>query len=252
MIARGNGINFGVITYKFINYIWFNMHHPYTQHGNIWNSLSAEKQVIYLVCYSSIFLDGIPVRAITEICGSEPEEVESAITKLINERKITKNGEIISCVNLNISNNKFDNDEKIITRIIRENGFWIHLMKKLPIIRFIGISGSLAAHNPVRQKDRNVDMDLFIITSRYSLWILAFFVKLYTGLKINKLFKHPLCINYIMDGTFLKIHNPNFYVASEIVNLKPLYGKKMYNQFIEANKWVYNYYPNFSPKANFN
>jgi hypothetical protein len=55
-----------------------------------------------------------------------------------------------------------------------------------------------------------------------------------------------------MDGTFLKIHNPNFYVASEIVNLKPLYGKKMYNQFIEANKWVYNYYPNFSPKANFN
>ena len=218
---------------------------------SVWSQIELEKQIIHLVCYSSVFQDGITVQAISQICGSKPLETDLVIAKLLSAGKIKRSGHFLYCQDLSITTGKKEKDAELIQQVIKRNNLWIRFIRKIPIIKFIGISGSLAANNPLVGKDGRLDMDLFIITSSRSLWIFALFTKLFTGLRLNKFFRNPLCFNYIMDGSFLEVHNQNFYVATEIVNLLPIYGKKMYRRFVDINDWVYYYYPNFVPKTHF-
>jgi hypothetical protein len=44
----------------------------------------------------------------------------------------------------------------------------------------------------------------------------------------------------------LEIEAKNRFTATEIVTLIPLYNPRVYQQFLSANKWVEEYYPNFA------
>lgn len=124
----------------------------------------------------------------------------------------------------------------------------IKLIGKIPWIKMIGITGSVATFN-AKPED---DIDLFIVTQKNRVWITRFFVFLilkslgmYAQGKKNK---RKLCCNLFIDESEMMWakEKQNVYVAHEIVHLMPVVNKSdTYFEFIGKNKWALKHFPNF-------
>jgi len=126
----------------------------------------------------------------------------------------------------------------------------IRFLSWIPLIRFIGVSGSVAAENATIDKKGLLDLDIFIVTTKHSLWLVFFLERIFTNIFLILLGrKYVLCFNYAMDYSFLEIHNKNIYTATELFNLKPLYDRdNTYRSLINKNSWVERYYPSLRYK----
>lgn len=139
-----------------------------------------------------------------------------------------------------------DQEEKIkrTKEILSRGKLGLKALSVIPFVKFIGISGSIAAENPTAPSDSSrVDLDIFIITAKNTLWVFTFFLRLIINiteaLKIDTFY----CMNYITDESFLEIHNKNFFTATELVNLMPIKDSKgVYDQLINENMWYKSYY----------
>lgn len=122
----------------------------------------------------------------------------------------------------------------------------VKVLSFIPTVLFIGISGGLAIENA----DEKDDIDLFVITSKNSLWIsrllLVFLLILmgqYRGRGKKK--SQKVCLNMIIDEEALELKRHDLYVAHEVVQLRPMFDRNnTYNKFLSENKWVTKFLPN--------
>jgi hypothetical protein len=118
----------------------------------------------------------------------------------------------------------------------------VRWLSALPFIQCICISGSLSKN----YMDEKSDIDYFIITDANRLWIfraiLSLICKVLWVLRSQKYF----CPNYIITRNTFEIKDKNIYTAIEIATLLPVYNATSYNNFMNANLWVKEYFPNFS------
>lgn len=131
-------------------------------------------------------------------------------------------------------------------RIIR----WITWV---PSLRFIGLSGSVAAGNA----EVDDDIDFFVIISKGNLFTARLFI-LFTLQLLGKRRKpHELkaankaCLNMLIDEASLVIPESrrNLYTAREIGQLLPLFERNnMYQRFLRANGWTKSFLPNIGRK----
>lgn len=126
---------------------------------------------------------------------------------------------------------------------------YVGFISTFPQIQLIGLSGTMSMMN-VKQED---DVDLFIISARNRLWtsrFLAITIAWLLGLKRKprvSLARDKVCLNMFFDEKSLQvpIFKQNEYVAHEVLQMKPIINKSgAYERFLEANKWVVNYFPN--------
>ncbi len=138
-------------------------------------------------------------------------------------------------------------------------------LSKIPGIKLIGISGSLA----VGDGDKNDDIDFFIITKRGELLVTRFAILVtlqLLGLRRKRQDKNPadkICVNLLIDEARLSWDKKkqDFYVAREIAQLKPIFDRdNTYKNFLSANQWAAEFLPNiqginfqngFLPERNF-
>lgn len=112
------------------------------------------------------------------------------------------------------------------------------ILKKIPTIEAIFLTGSAAAKNA----KKNADADLMIVTSPNTLWLTRALV--YILLKMLKKFKNPICPNIFLDKNHLEIKNRNIFTAHEILQVKCLYDKNAVSRkWLTANEWVKEYLP---------
>jgi len=131
------------------------------------------------------------------------------------------------------------------TRLINSRLGCIKRLGRIPIIKFVGVSGSLAAGNPVSDRNNKLDLDLFLITRSQCLWPYILLRNLRDFFPRSQ--REPaLCGNYVMDESNLIIANRNFYTATEIRNLIPISGLDLHRKFLQVNSWVDYYYPGYS------
>lgn len=122
---------------------------------------------------------------------------------------------------------------------------YLHIIGKLPWIKYIGISGSASMNNAKLSSD----VDVFIITSFKRLWTARFFsilIAKYMGLRNSR---HParICLNMFFDESDVLIRKEKrtAYVAHEIIQLNNFLSKNCtYENFLNENKWVKKIYPN--------
>ena len=121
---------------------------------------------------------------------------------------------------------------------------YIWLLKWLPLVRFVGITGKSAVEG-LRMND---DIDLFIITQQGFIWTTRFIVVL-----LAKIFGihggNGVCLNLFFDESDLTINKikQNSYIAHEILQMKPIIDKQnIYHTLIDANRWIFKYFPNAS------
>jgi predicted nucleotidyltransferase len=116
---------------------------------------------------------------------------------------------------------------------------YARFISNFPYVRAVLISGSLSKN--VMKPDS--DIDYFIITKPGRLWvcraILTFFKKIFLGNSYRN-----FCLNYFIDTDSLEIPDKNIFTATEIVFILPMYNYELYQQFMAANRWCHNEFPN--------
>lgn len=123
------------------------------------------------------------------------------------------------------------------------------LIAKVPFVRMVALVNSVAWASP-RQK--NSDVDLFIVASANHLWLVRLLVTLLVqlrgwrrhGVKTNA----RLCLSFYTASNNLAFENLALpfdpYLYYWAVSLVPLYDEGIYKQWQEKNIWVKKYLPN--------
>lgn len=121
-----------------------------------------------------------------------------------------------------------------------------HILKNIPFVRMTAITGSLA-YNSIR--DKNDDIDYFIIVKKGHLWKTRLLI--YSFVRLNELFGIKICPNYMISDQNLILHDRNSYSARELKQMIPLYGNDLFTDFVFKNNWVNDYYPNAQNRFNY-
>jgi predicted nucleotidyltransferase len=122
------------------------------------------------------------------------------------------------------------------------------ILRFIPTVKMVGVTGSLAMKNT----DLNSDIDLMIITKSGFLWIsrlLAILILKLAGFKIRKYgdkdTRDKLCLNMWIDESDLVWQNKNLFSAHEIAQVVPLINRdNTYEKFLFHNQWVLSFWPN--------
>lgn len=133
---------------------------------------------------------------------------------------------------------RIDNNRRAHKYIKRAQ--WISkFMLMFPFVRAVFVSGSLSKN--VMPHDG--DIDYFIVTKPGRLWIARTFLILFKKIFLFNSYKY-FCVNYFVDEKMLEIEEKNRFTATEIATILPMQGQAIYQQFTDANTWIYRYYPN--------
>lgn len=130
--------------------------------------------------------------------------------------------------------------ERLARRRLRIAKFMAHVIKRFPFVRAIFISGDLSkgVANP------KSDIDYVVVTSPGRLWICrTLLVAFKKVLLLNR--KKYFCVNYYLDEDHLTLDDRNYYTATEIAHLKPLFNTRLYLKYINANSWISEFFPNY-------
>jgi len=123
------------------------------------------------------------------------------------------------------------------------------ILKIIPLVKFVGLSGSVAAGNP----KKGDDIDFFIIARAGWLWTTRFLTTfLFSLLRVrrrpgDKSFRNKICLNMFLDESRLDIfsQNQDLFIAYEICQLKLLWQRdSTYQKFLLANLWIKDFLPN--------
>jgi glycosyltransferase involved in cell wall biosynthesis len=201
-------------------------------------TINTEEAVEKTLLYASLFNSGIRkdklFNSIFDIKTTE-KMMETALNNLFKGNKIS------------IWDNTFylNDNKKNFYLIKNTNGklkkslMFLNILKKFPLVSVISFSGG-TAHYGIEQHD---DIDLFIICKPHCLYLVYAVIHIFSyifGLR------DTICANYLIDENNLEIKSPrDFYTAHQIISLVPYKNKSGFNKFLENNKWINNFFPNF-------
>lgn len=125
----------------------------------------------------------------------------------------------------------------------------ISILRFIPTVKLIGISGALS----MRNCERKDDIDFFVICKNNLVWTTRLLIILV--LSIYGLYRRrgetdvadKICLNFLIGSRNLRFGKKyrNIYIAHEIAQLVPILDKNdTYEKFIKENIWISNFFPN--------
>jgi len=208
----------------------------------------VEKAVLKTLKYRGIFNYPLTIREIYEYLITDElkktvpkEEFQNAINSLITKNLVKRVNGYYCCGCDDFSDliHRRKKREAVSRARYREIKKMLDIFSKIDLIRFIGVSGAVAAGNA----DEKSDINLFVIAKTNSVWTARFWTSMYTKFKPKA--KH-VKFNIFVSSSNLEWGDKNIYTAHEILLLKPLFNKgAVYEKFIQKNLWVFDYFSNY-------
>ena len=212
-----------------------------TNHASV-----IEEEILKTLLYSDIFDYPLTKEEILTFSKLKKFQIDVALTTLIETGQInTKQGYYFLDGRKNIVTIR--KKRKVYSSLLWNQVAWTtFLLSKLPFIRMLTITGSLAVNNA---RSKNDDIDLFIVTKKNRLWISRILVVLFMLFAKKK--NVFLCPNYLIteDEKNLEISSKNIYTARELVNMVPVFNHKLYLEFMRKNNWISEFFPNFDSQT---
>jgi hypothetical protein len=127
---------------------------------------------------------------------------------------------------------------------LRRDAPVVRAIARLPFVRMVAISGSLAHLNAVD----GADLDVFVVTSPSRVWTVAVLALVLARVRG---WRPRLCLNYIVSEAAMAVKPADLFSANQIIHLQPVAGESTYRAFLAANPFVVSHYPNFAPRRLF-
>ncbi|MPZ48594.1 MAG: hypothetical protein GEU75_04645 [Dehalococcoidia bacterium] len=115
------------------------------------------------------------------------------------------------------------------------------LIARLPFVRMVALTGSLAVHN----SDDDDDIDYLIVTEPGRVWLTRAMTMLIV--RLAGLRGVTLCPNYFLAESVLALPQRDLYTARELLQMIPLAGRAVYDRMLAANVWWRDFLPNAEP-----
>ena len=127
---------------------------------------------------------------------------------------------------------------RLSRRLWEQAQFYADWIARLPFVRMVALTGSLAAGNA----EDGADIDYLIVTEPGRLWSCRASILgvVYWAARRGV----RLCPNYLLSENALALKDRSPYAARELVQMAPLYGLDTFYQMRTANPWVETYLPN--------
>jgi hypothetical protein len=109
---------------------------------------------------------------------------------------------------------------------------------RLPFVRFVGVTGTLAVDNA----ERDADIDYLIVVVPGRVWLTRQLCLLLVYL--GRLERVTICPNYVISLDALDQFEHSFFTAHELAHMVPVYGLEVYEQLLNTNGWALDYLPN--------
>ncbi|HWE64334.1 MAG TPA: hypothetical protein VHB98_21695 [Chloroflexota bacterium] len=118
---------------------------------------------------------------------------------------------------------------------------YARLLKYLPFVRMLGLTGSLAMRNAGGKED----IDLMVVTAPGRAWLGR--AAVVAVVRLARLRGDTLCPNYVLAENALVLDDTSIYAAHELAHMVPLYGRDVYRRLWSSNPWVMAQLPNAGP-----
>ncbi len=218
-----------------------------------------EKAILKTLIYADIF--DYPLKGYEVFKWLVKEEttllkVERALQRLIKKKKIQFFKDYFFLLGKKRLVLKREGHEKYSKSLFRKAYIFANILRVVPWIKLVGISGGLALNDA----DKKDDIDLFLITSGKRLWIsriLAIFLLNIFGVRrkvgMKKLnVKKKICLNTILDAEHLEQRYKDLFVAHEVLQMKVLWQREgVYSKFLYDNDWVFKFLPNWTSRIKY-
>jgi hypothetical protein len=212
-----------------------------------------KKAILKTLIYADIFDYPMTLREIHKWLIKlkiAPRKVEKKLKELKAESKIKNFGEYYFLP-------KREKLTKLRKQRARQSSYFFKkakavgfLLKLIPWIKLVGISGGLSLEN-AGKKD---DIDFFIIVQKKRLWISRLLILVILSIldlrrgrndsKIKAAGK--ICCNIILEEDKLTQEKKDLYTAHEVLQMKVLWQRDgIYQKFLEDNSWAFEYLPNW-------
>lgn len=211
-----------------------------------------EKAVLKTLIYADIFDYPLKAWEIHKwLIGKKAtlQQVEKALRKLSTKRRIQNKKGYYTLPKRNTLVKKRIDRLKVSQSYLKDVYLVAWILKLIPWIELLGISGSLAMENSSKQ----ADIDLFIVTQNNRLWITRLMVialisltgKRRTRDDNKKTAAGKVCVNVLLERSSLS-QKKDLYTAHEILQLKVLWQRHtLYAEFLDTNAWAMEMLPNW-------
>ncbi len=120
---------------------------------------------------------------------------------------------------------------------------WARVVGRLPFVRMVAITGSLAVE-AARDGD---DVDVLVVTADGRLWLTRAMTM--ALVRLARLRGLRLCPNYLLAESALRLADRSLFTARELAQMVPVTGSDVYAEMIAQNRWYRDFLPNAEPRA---
>ena len=201
---------------------------------------TLQTALLETVAYSDIF--DFPL-AVDEILRNLPlvasrYEVVDAVEALAAQHLLVRTGAYVTLAgreDIHLERQRRLAASRVLRRRAQTYG---RLVSRLPFVRMVGLTGSLAVDN-AKAGD---DIDLLIVTAKGRVWLtraLTILVVRYAAL-----WGVTLCPNFLISESALELPERDLYTARELRQMVPIFGHDVYERMLAANVWWRERLPN--------
>lgn len=185
---------------------------------------------------------------------SELSDVEKILQRLVKQKRvINKDGYYGLYGRSRVFKRRIDRIAPS-QRFMKEARVLTQVLRLIPWVYLVGISGNLAVENA----SEDDDIDLFVITACNRLWISRFLILFVLALMEKRRTKRDsgkkaagkYCLNLLLEEDQLEQKHKDLYIAHEVLQMKPLWERReVYRLFLEQNNWAFGFLANWLAPA---
>lgn len=128
--------------------------------------------------------------------------------------------------------------------LLRRARLYGMLLRHLPFVRMVALTGSLAMGNVGEGAAR--DIDLLVVTRARRVWLGR--AAVIGVVHLARSLGDRLCPNYVLSERALSLDDTSVYGAHELAQMVPLYGAVAYRELWESNPCLAAHLPNAQPR----
>jgi hypothetical protein len=195
------------------------------------------RAVMQTIAYSDIFDYPLTAREIHRYLTGVPASFE-AVVRVLEDGVVLRTGEYFTLPGrAEISSIRIQREARsreLMPHAIRYG----RLLGRLPYIRMVALTGSLAVSNI----SKAADFDYMLVAVPGRVWTARAFALAFN--RVTRLFGHTLCPNLIVSENSLAWPLHDLYSARELCQMIPITGIRVYYDLMNANQWAGEFLPN--------